>query len=241
MKRLLLALAVIAAGIAGVVVGSTPGGTAAKLLGPQSDSARFVLNFPLHPEHNGDFYMGQVLYCGVQTLSEPFRFDLVATAPPQLSDPEDLSSPYVSGHDGSGWLDVKLQDSAGSEGQEAYRVPTNDSFAFGLNLGGRPGKDQMVRVTSMPLGDVDGGGMPFRGVASVLAQSGATDPFVGDGATDNFCVTIGVPNGPPAELEYPEAEFQEGDISTTMAVPDDWVVASDGDGSDGGVLAGLPH
>ena len=210
-------------------------------LGPQADSARFVLNFPIHPEHNGDTYFGQVVYCGVATLSEPFRLDVVATAPPNLTVPEDPSSPYESGHDGSGWLDVKLQESAGSEGQEAYRVPTNDSLAFGLTLGGRPNADQMVRITSLPLGDVDGGGMPFRGVASVLAQPGATDAFVGDGRDDNYCVTVGIDGGPPAELEFPEPEFQEGEISTTLPVPDDWVVVSDGDGSDGGVLAGFPH
>ncbi len=97
----------------------------------------------------------------------------------------------------------------------------------------------MVRVTSLPLGDVDGGGNPFRGVATVLARPGATDPFVGDDRTDNYCVTVGIDGAPPPELEFPEAEFQEGDISTTMPVPDDWVL--DGDGSDGGVLAGFPH
>jgi hypothetical protein len=43
----------------------------------------------------------------------------------------------------------------------------------------------------------------------------------------------------PSGTELPTAEFQEGDISTTLPVPDDWVV--DGDGSNGGVLAGFPH
>lgn len=243
MRRLLTLVAVIALGAAGAVaLNSLFGPVGAKPIpspGAQADSARFVLNFPLHPEKNGEFYFGQVVYCGVQTLSEPFSFDLVATAPPLLVDPEDFTSAYQTGHEASAWLDVKLQDSPGPAGQEAYRVPTADTVAFGLTLGGRPNKDQMVRVTSMPLGDESGGGMPFRGVATVLANAGASDPFVGDGRTDNYCVTIGVDGAPPPELEFPEAEFQEGEISTAMSVPDDWVL--DGDGSDGGVLAGFPH
>lgn len=243
MRRLLTISAVMALGAGGAMVLNGLGGPAGAKPGPpagaQADSARFVLNFPLHPESNGEVYVGQVVYCGVETLSEPFTFDLVATVPPLLVNPDDPASDYQTGHDGSGWLDVKLQESSGPEGQEAYRVPTADSFAFGLTLGGRPNEDQIVRVTSMPLGDESGGGMPFRGVASVLARAGATDPFIGDGRSDNYCVTIGIDGAPPAELEFPEAEYQEGEISTAMPVPDDWVV--DGDGSDGGVLAGFPH
>ncbi len=64
---------------------------------PQADSARFVLNFPLHPEHNGEVYFGQVVYCGVATDSEPFRFDLVASNPPNLSIPEDSHEPVRVG------------------------------------------------------------------------------------------------------------------------------------------------
>jgi hypothetical protein len=238
MKKLLAALAVVTAGAVGVMVSASGGSSApVKPGGNQADSARFVLHLPIV---NGERYTGQVLYCGVQTLSEPFRFDLVATAPPNLTIPDDPTSPYESGHDGSAWLDVKFQDSSGAEGQEAYRVATNDSFAFGLTLGGNPGKDQLVRVMSQPLGDVDGRGMDFRGVASVLAQPGAMDPFTGDGRTDDYCVTIGVADGtgPPPGSEPPAAEFEEGDISITLPVPDDWVL--DDDGSDGGVLRGMP-
>lgn len=239
MRRLLTITGVLALGAFGVVGLNGFGGSAgAKPAGPQSDSARFVLLFADHPEGNGQTFTGQVVYCGVATLSEPFRLDLVATAPPLLENPADPTSDFQTGHDQSGWLDVKLQDSSGPEGQEAYRVPTADTLAFGLTLGGRPNGDQMVRVASLPLGDESGGGMAFRGVATVLANAGAIDPFTGDGRSDNYCVTIGIPGAAPVELEFPEAEFQEGEISTTLPVPDDWVL--DLDGSDGGVLAGVP-
>lgn len=204
----------------------------------QADSVVFDLQFARSYTETGAVEaLGQVVYCGVDTFAEPFRLDVLVTSPPNLSDPEDGTSAYLPNHDGAGWLDVKLQAASGAEAQEAYRVPANDSLAFGLNLGGRPGEDQMVRVTSLPLGDQDGRGRGFHGVASVLAQAGATDPFLGDGRTDNYCVSIGVePN--PGQVSLP-GEYLEGQISVTMHVPDDWV--HDGDGSDGGVLAGFPH
>jgi hypothetical protein len=80
----------------------------------------------------------------------------------------------------------------------------------------------------------------FHGVATVLAQPAATDPFIGDGRTDNYCVSIGVNPSPeqPGQITLP-GEYLEGQISVTMPVPDGWVLG--GDGSDGGVLAGFPH
>lgn len=239
-RKVMMGLAVTAMGACAVVVLAGPSSSAGKGGGPEADSVRFDLNFPLPPAQDGPARVGHVVYCGVQTLAEPFELDVLVTNPPALSDPEDPTSPYLPGHDGAGWLDFKLQDSVGPEGQEAYRVPMNDSLAFSLTLGGRPNGDQLVRLTSLPLGDADGGGNPFHGVATVLAQAGATDPFVGDGRTDNYCVSIGIPS---VEGQYDAlpGEYLEGQISTVMPVPDDWVVEFDGDGSDGGVLAGFPH
>lgn len=207
----------------------------------QADSVVFDLQFARAYTESGPIWaIGQVVYCGVDKLAEPYRLDVLVTSPPNVSDPQDPTSAYLPNHDGAGWLDVKLQAASGEEGQEAYRVPHNDSLAFGLNLGGRPNEDQMVRITSLPLGDFDGGGAGFHGVASVLAQAGATDPFTGDGRTDNYCVSVGIEPNPdePGQVTL-SGEYLEGQISVTMPVPDDWVL--DGDGGDGGVLAGFPH
>jgi hypothetical protein len=214
----------------------SPSGAAVdgKSSGEQADSVRFVLNFP-YPPSGGPQSVGQVVYCGVQTRAEPFRLDVAVSSPSELTDPNDPESAPLPGHDGSGWLDVELNGEQGvglDRAYREYRVPLNDSFAFGLTLGGRPNQDQLVRITSHPLGDPDGSGWPFSGLATVLAQAGATDPFAGDGRTDNYCLSVDIPGGVPGE-------YAEGAISTTMPVPDDWVL--DGEGSDGGVLAGFPH
>ena len=194
--------------------GSGPTAGAA-LIGDQADSAQFRL---LEVDN---------VYCGVQTRAEPYILDVAVSSPPQLSDPENPESPPLPGHDRAAWLSVEFQTfPVGSQ----YNVPFNSSFSFSLTLGGVPGKDQLVRIESPPKGDPSGAGAHFEGYATVRAQEGARDPFRGDNRNDNFCVVIG-PGG-----EQSGGEFDEGDISTNLPVPDEWVV--DGDGSDGGVLVG---
>jgi hypothetical protein len=232
MKRF-LAVAVAAIAVVAVGIGLDPLGQAGADLGNESaDSVRFVLNDPVLPDGSART-IGHTVYCGVRTRAEPFVLDVAVTNPPELVDPEDPDSLRVRGHEGTGWLGVQLQgEEAVDRGFREFRVPANDSFAFGLSLGGRPGEDQLVSIQSQPLGDESGNGAPFEGLASVRTRGGAVDPFVGDGASDNFCVSIGVPGGLPAE-------YEEGDISVPLAVPDEWVL--DGNGADGGVLAGVPH
>lgn len=207
----------------------------------QADSVVFDLQFPrIYTETGPIAGIGQVVYCGVDKLAEPFRLDVLVTSPPNLSIPDDPTSEYLTNHDGAGWLKVTLQEATWAQAHHAFRVPANDSLAFGLSLGGRAGKDQLVQIHSEPLGNGGGGGAGFHGVATVLAQAGATDPFEGDDRTDNYCVSIGVEPNPtqPDQVTLP-GEYLEGEISVTMPVPDGWVL--DGNGTDGGVLAGFPH
>jgi hypothetical protein len=186
------------------------------LAGEQADSVHF------------ERLLGEstVVYCGVATNAEPYVLDVAVRNPPQpLNDPDPSPS-----HEGAGWLNVGLQepmpgDPAGGGKGVNYLVPTNDSFSFSLTLGGRPGGDQIVKMGSPPKGAASGGGAPFAGLATVRAQKGAKDPFIGDGRQDNFCVSIGT-----------EGEFAEGAISTKLPVPDQWV--TDCDGSNGGILRG---
>ena len=224
----IIAFAALVFAMGGGAIAARPGGTPVGV--EQADSVKFALNFVPDPSGaSPDDRIGWVVYCGVATKAEPYVVDVAVTNPARDS------------NQGTGWLNVALQDDESwhDPGRFEYSVPFNDSYSFGLTLGGVPDHDQMVRITSLPLGDENGGGVPFRGIASVRAQSGAGDPFDGDGRTDNFCVSIGL-DGVAIEGEaLPGAEFQEGEISTSLPVPDDWV--TDGDGSDGGVLAGFPH
>jgi hypothetical protein len=236
-KFVVLASAAAAAAITAVVVGAL-GASAAPApgqgAGEQADSVRFVLNFgdPENPK------IGDVVYCGVAEKAEPYVLDVAASNPSVLVDPDDPESGKSPSHEGAGWLSVVLQGNSpvdiGTNGERGieFNVPLNDSFSFGLTLGGVPNVDQLVQISSWPLGDADGSGAGFRGFATVRAQRGAVDPFEGDGRSDNYCVSIGVPGGEPGE-------FLEGAISTTLPVRDGWVL--DGDGSDGGVLVGFPH
>jgi hypothetical protein len=184
----------------------------------------FRLNFARDPSNlSAPAKLGHVVYCGVRVQPEPYVLDVAATYPAFPGEP---GSP--------GWLAVHFQGGEQDHALNEYWVPVGESFSFSLSLGGKPNLDRLVQITSHPLGDENGGGAPFIGRASVRARQGAEDPFKGDGANDNFCVTIGVPG--PDGLP---AEFVEGQISTNMQVPNDWVL--DGNGSDGGVLAAFPH
>jgi hypothetical protein len=180
------------------------------------------------------------VYCGVDKLAEPLRLDVLVTSPPNSSIPDDPHQRVLDQPRGAGWLKVTLQEATWAQAHHAFRVPANDSLAFALSLGGRAGTDQLVQIHSEPLGNGGGGGAGFHGSATFLARAGATDPFAGDGRTDNYCVSIGVEPNPtqPDQVTLP-GEYLEGQISVTMPVPGDWVL--DGDGTDGGVLAGFPH
>lgn len=224
-----IAFAALVFAMGGGALAAPPGGKPPA--GDQADSVKFALNFVPDPSGaSPEARLGWVVYCGVATHAEPYVLDVAVTNPARDSE------------QGTGWLNVALQDDESwhDPGRFEYSVPYNDSFSFGLTLGSVPDHDQMVQITSLPLGDENGGGVPFRGIASVRAQSGAKDPFDGDGRSDNFCVSVGLDGVPLTDaVALPGAEFQEGDISTSLPVPDGWVL--DGDGSDGGVLAGFPH
>ena len=63
-----------------------------------------------------------------------------------------------------------------------FLVPADSTVSTTQALGGVPGVDTTVKITAA-------GGVHSM-MASVLAQEGAKDPFSGDSANDNFCVTI---------------------------------------------------
>ena len=63
-----------------------------------------------------------------------------------------------------------------------FLVPQGSTYSTTHALGGVPTVDTTVRITAT-------GGVHSI-MASVLAEEGAKDPFVGDGEKDNFCVTI---------------------------------------------------
>ncbi|MGZ8783593.1 MAG: hypothetical protein ACXWZB_08860 [Gaiellaceae bacterium] len=246
MKKSLIVLVAIVLGILGAVLAANPFYAAAakpqKGTGEQADSVRFELKFTGQGDASlpgPDVVFRDVVYCGVADGSEPYVFDVAVSNPSALLVPDDFESGKSPSHEGAGWLSVVLQGKSpvddGTDGERGieFNVPTNDSFSFSLTLGGLADVDQIVQVTSHPLGDVDGGGAAFRGIATVRAQQGAVDPFDGDGVDDNYCVSIGPGGG------LPGGEFPEGDLSTRLPVRDEWVL--DGDGSDGGVLRGFPH
>lgn len=223
----------LGATIGGVAVTGSLTSAGADPGGDQADSVEFAFHFPEQEGGGPDAMIGDVVYCGVARNAEPYVFDVAVTNP--LRENEEFT-----GHDGAGWLTVQLQGVTQfpGPGQELpgtrrpeLNVPYNSSYSFSLSLGGRPGRDQMVMMDSPSLGFEDGrgGGAPLYGYASVRAGKGAVDPFDGDGRSDNFCVTIGVD-------DRPWSEYQQGDISTTLPVPDGWV--TDDDGSNGGVLRG---
>jgi len=221
-------LGLLGALIATSFFGESSGPTvSADLGGDQADSVRFQNLFPFQPDSSH-------VYCGVQVRSEPYVLDVVVTNPPNpdpVEDPQDPFDDVLPSHEGAGWLRMFRQDSVYDEGDgdwmtgtfDTFLVPANSSFSFSLTLGGVPGVDQIVSFASPPKGDTSGGGADFSGWATVQAQRGAVDPFIGDGRNDNFCVSAG-----------PGGEFPSETLSTTLPVPDNWVV--DGDGSDGGVL-----
>jgi hypothetical protein len=97
-----------------------------------------------------------------------------------------------------------------------FSVPADSTHSTTHTLGGVPGVDNLVRITGT-------GGVGSM-MASVQARSGARDPFGGDDERDNFCVTINASGFDNNGLT----------ITTTLSVPNDWVV--DGDGSNGGTL-----
>lgn len=190
--------------------------------GDETDSTHFQIHFT----NEG---VGHIVYCGaVHSNAHPYVLDVSTSNAPELTDPDNPNSPPKPGHDGAGWLLVLMQNGI----ETTFNVPNNSSFAFDLHPEGTAGVDQLIQISSPPKGNESGGGASFAGFASVQAAAGAIDPFTGDGVDDNFCVTIGVAGEVPAE-------FVEGDISTTLPVLDGWVL--DGDGSDGGVLRGVPH
>lgn len=230
------AVVVVAAAIGGMAIAGPLMSAGADLGGDQADSVEFALGHPDQGVEGAPGLSGDVVYCGVARGAEPYVLDVVASNP----HPEWLA---FDGHGPAGWFHVQLQGIDQFPGPYEYpnpgdwtrrpelNVPYNSSLSFSLSLGGRPGRDQMVQMATQPLGDPDGYGAPLYGYASVRASRAAVDPFNGDGRTDNYCVTIGVD-------DRPWSEYQQGDISTTLPVPDDWVV--DGDGSNGGDLRGMP-
>lgn len=198
------------------------------LAGSATDFTPFTLHF-LADQTAGEFVVGHVVYCGVVHANDrAYSLEVATSNAPELVDANDPGSPLKPGHDGAGWFMVESQ--GGIETQ--FNVPNNSAYAFDMQPEGTAGVDQIFRMSSPPKGNESGGGASFTGFVSAHAAGGAVDPFTGDVADDNFCVTIGVTGGV-------SAEFIEGEVSTTLPVPDGWVL--DGDGSDGGVLAGVPH
>jgi len=63
-----------------------------------------------------------------------------------------------------------------------FLVPADSTVSTTQSLGGVAGVDTTVKITAT-------GGVHSM-MASVLVKEGAKDPFGGDGAKDNFCVTI---------------------------------------------------
>lgn len=241
-KRTVLVAAAIAGAMVGGAVMSGPVTTAgADLGGDQADSVEFALHFPREEGGGEGAPYGDIVYCGVGRGAEPYVLDVV------VSRPHDADAAFT-GIGPAGWLSVQLQgirhfpgpfEFPEGSGEFTRRpeliVPYNSSLAFSLSLGGRPRHDQMVQMLGPPLGDVDGGGGPLYGYGSVRAARGAVDPFDGDGRSDNFCVTIGDPALTIGGERW--SEYVKGDISTSLPVPDEWVV--DGDGSNGGVLVDM--
>lgn len=198
------------------------------VMGNATDFTPFTLHF-LADQTAGEFVVGHVVYCGVVHANDPaYSLEVATSNAPELVDDNDPESPLKPGHDGAGWFMVESQ--GGIETQ--FNVPNNSAYAFDMQPEGTAGVDQIFKMSSPPKGNESGGGSSFAGFVSAQAAGGAVDPFIGDGADDNFCVTIGIPDGVPAE-------FVEGDISTGLPVPDSWVL--DGNGADGGVLLGVPH
>ncbi|HLF99143.1 MAG TPA: hypothetical protein VI916_01640 [Acidimicrobiia bacterium] len=221
---------VVAIGVLGAlvgVVGTSPlNSVQADLGGDQADSVRFILGYVPNAEDT-DRLVGHIVYCGVDRGAEPYVLDVAVT------------NPTTNTSGGGGWLFVGLQKPTldpDSDDGTLFHVPFGDSLSFSLTLGGVPGGDQMVRINTPDRGDelTGYGNAPFRGIASVRAQKFARDPFEGDDRDDNFCVSVGPPEDDPQRLV--DGEFQEGEISTRLPVPDHWVI--DWDGSDGGVLTG---
>jgi len=242
-KRAMLFFALAAGAIGGAALSGSLTTAGADLGGDQADSVEFALHFPREGGGEPGEPFGDTVYCGVARNAEPFVFDVVASRP-HSHDEE------FTGVGQAGWLHLQLQgmemfpgpfEFPEGSGEFTRRpeliVPYNSSLSLTLSLGGRPGQDQIVKVFGPPLGDVDGGGGPLHGYASVRAPKGATDPFDGDGRNDNFCVTIGDPTLIIGGERW--SEYVGGDISTTLPVPDAWVV--DGDGSNGGVLTDMVH
>jgi hypothetical protein len=229
--RAMFVMAIVGGTGVGLAATGSLTSASADLSGDQADSVEFALGFPEGDGGGPVPMIGDVVYCGVARNAEPYVLDVAVTNP----HPENQE---FTGHGSAGWLAVHLQGTHEFPGpfdgtrRAEYNVPFNSSYSLSLTLGGRPGRDQMVMMMSPPLGDPHGGGAPLYGYSSVRASRGATDPFTGDDRSDNFCVTIGVDG-------RAWSEYQEGEISTTLPVPDQWVL--DGDGSDGGVLAGMPH
>jgi hypothetical protein len=137
------------------------------------------------------------IYCGVRKNAEPYTLHVSGTA--------GLSA---------GTFSIEFQDGT----PMGFSVPAGSTHSTTQTLGGVPGIDNLVRITST-------GGVGSM-MASVQATPGARDPFAGEtpAEKDNFCVTMnaaGVDNN--------------GDnISTTLSVPDTWV--ADGVGANGGDL-----
>jgi hypothetical protein len=232
MKKLPIVVlaALLATLLAGVVAKNplrTETSSAFDLAGDQADSVRFQLLTYDDPPGETPNLNGDLVYCGVGPRSEPFILDIALNNPPAMID---VGVPSPS-HEGAGFFDLDLQGSRlGTDLSSAveYRVPRNDSFSFGLTLGGVPGRDQLAQISTQAKGDQSAGGGAFAGFATVRARGDAVDPFSGDGRADNYCVSIG-----------PKAEFREGTISTNRPVPNYWVL--DGNGVDGGVLVGMEH
>jgi hypothetical protein len=244
MRRGTVLVAAIAAAAIGSMATTGPVTTAgADLATDQADSVEFALHFPREGGGEPEEPFGDVVYCGVGHGSEAYVLDVVVSRPHGVNE-------TFTGVGPAGWLEVQFQgvglfpgpfEFPEGSGEFTRRpeliVPYNSSLAFTLSLGGRPGHDQLVRLMGPPLGDTDGGGGPMHGYASVRAAADAVDPFRGDGRSDNFCVTIGDPTLMIGGERW--SEFVEGDIRTSMPVPDSWVI--DGNGADGGVLVGMPH
>lgn len=240
-RTVLVAAATAGAMVGGALISGPVTMAGADGGGDQADSVEFALHFPQEEGGDPGEPFGDIVYCGVGRNAEPYVLDVVA------SRPHDHDTEFT-GVGPAGWLSMQLQgvglfpgpfEFPEGSGEFTRRpeliVPYNSSLSFSLTLGGRPGHDQMVQILGPALGDVDGGGGPLHGYASVRAARGAVDPFDGDGRSDNFCVTIGDPTLTIGGERW--SEYVKGDISTSLPVPDSWVV--DGDGSDGGVLVDM--